>query len=55
LGKNISLRTLPKLTVSSHNVTAAHGANIDTLDQQKLFYMMSRGLTKQQSQTLLVT
>ena len=54
LGKNISLKTLPKLTVASYNVTAAHGANIDSLDQQKLFYMMSRGLTKQQSQTLLL-
>lgn len=54
LGQNISLRTLPKLTVASHNVTASHGAKIDTLDQQKLFYMMSRGLTQQQSQTLLV-
>lgn len=54
LGKSISLKTLPKLNVASYNVTAAHGANIDTLDQQKLFYMMSRGLTQQQSQTLLV-
>jgi len=54
LGKNISLRTLPKLQIASHNVHASHGANIDTLDQQKLFYMMSRGLTIQQSQTLLV-
>lgn len=54
LGKNISLKTLPKLNVSSHNVTAAHGANIDTLDQQKLFYMMSRGLSQHQAQTLLV-
>jgi len=54
LGQNISLSTLPKLNVASHNVTAAHGASIDTLDQQKLFYMMSRGLSKEQSQTLLV-
>lgn len=54
VGKDISLRTLPKLTVASHNVRAAHGANIDTLDPQKLFYMMSRGLTQAQSQTLLV-
>jgi len=54
LGKNISLKTLPRLHVASHNVHASHGANIDTLDQQKLFYMMSRGLTQQQSQTLLV-
>lgn len=54
LGKNISLKTLPKLNVASYNVTAAHGANIDTLDQQKLFYMMSRGLSQQQSQLLMV-
>lgn len=54
LGQNISLSTLPKLDVASHNVTAAHGAKIDTFDQQKLFYMMSRGLTKEQSETLLV-
>ncbi|MEI6672864.1 MAG: SufD family Fe-S cluster assembly protein [bacterium] len=54
LGKNISLTTIPKLNVASYNVTASHGANIDILDQQKLFYMMSRGLTKEQSQTLLV-
>ncbi|MEI7557870.1 MAG: SufD family Fe-S cluster assembly protein [bacterium] len=54
LGKNTSITTLPKLTVASYDVTAAHGASIDTLDQQKLFYMMSRGLSQQQSQTLLV-
>lgn len=54
LGKDISLKTLPELHIASHNVRASHGANIDTLDQQKLFYMMSRGLTKQQSQTLLM-
>lgn len=54
LGKNIAIKTLPKLNVASYNVTAAHGANIDTLDQQKLFYMMSRGLSQQQAQTLLV-
>jgi len=54
LWKNVSIKTLPKLNVASHDVRASHGAKIDTLDQQKLFYMMSRGLTKQQSQTLLV-
>ena len=54
LGKPISLKTLPQLTVASHNVRASHGANIDTLDQKKLFYMMSRGLSQSQSQRLLV-
>jgi Fe-S cluster assembly scaffold protein SufB len=54
LGKDISVKVLPQLNVASHNVRAAHGAKIDSLDTQKLFYMMSRGLTKQQSQKLLV-
>jgi Fe-S cluster assembly scaffold protein SufB len=54
LGKDISVKVLPQLNVASHDVHAAHGAKIDSLDTQKLFYMMSRGLTKQQSQKLLV-
>lgn len=54
LGKNVSIATVPKLNIASHNVRASHGANIDSLDGQKLFYMMSRGLTKKQSQKLLV-
>jgi len=54
LGKTISVKTLPQLNVASHNVRASHGAKIDSLDPQKLFYMMSRGLTKEQSQKLLV-
>lgn len=54
LGKDISIKTLPKLNIASHDVHASHGATIDSLDQQKLFYMMSRGLTKEQSQKLLV-
>lgn len=54
LWKDISIQTTPKLNVASHQVSASHGANIDMLDSQKLFYMMSKGLTQQQSQTLLV-
>ena len=54
LGQNISLKTLPQLNVASAQVRASHGANLDRLDEQKLFYMMSRGLTQQQSQQLLV-
>ena len=54
LGKDIFVKVLPQLNVASHDISAAHGAKIDNLDTQKLFYMMSRGLTKQQSQKLLV-
>ncbi len=54
LGDAIHIKTVPQLLVASHNVSAAHGAKIDGLDPQKLFYMMSRGLSKTQSQSLLV-
>lgn len=42
LGKDVVVKTLPQLTVASHDVRASHGAKIDLLDPQKLFYMMTR-------------
>ncbi len=54
LGKPKSLLVRPFLDVRACNVKASHGAKIHTLDTQKLFYMMSRGLTFQQSQKMIV-
>ncbi len=54
LWKNISIKTSPALMIASHDVHASHGATLDLFDQQKAFYMMSRGLSQQQTQTLLM-
>ena len=44
----------PILDVCSNNVKASHWAKIHTLDQQKLFYMMSKGLSLKQSHWIVV-
>jgi len=42
LGKDISVKSLPALSVASHDVHASHGAKIEKINQEKLFYMQSR-------------
>lgn len=54
LGTPKHLLVRPLLDVHSHRVKASHWAKIHTLDQQKLFYMMSKGLSLQESQKIVV-
>lgn len=42
------------LDVHSSDVSASHGAKIDRLDENKLFYMMAKGIDQSQSQRLIV-
>ncbi len=44
----------PVLDVQSNDVKASHGAKIHTLDQQKLFYMMSKGLSLEKVQWIVI-
>lgn len=43
------------LDVRSSDVSASHGAKIDRLDENKLFYMMSKGIDQKQAQKLIVS
>lgn len=54
LWKNIQIKTLPMLDVRSSDVSASHGARIQKIDEKKLFYMMSKGLSKQQAEELMI-
>jgi Fe-S cluster assembly protein SufD len=54
LGERVHLKTLPVLEVKSDDVKASHGAKIDKLDPQKLFYMTSKGLDKTLSKKLIL-
>lgn len=54
LGTPKHLLVRPLLDVHSHRVKASHWAKIHTLDQQKLFYMMSKGLSLEESQKIVV-
>jgi len=42
LGKNIQIKTLPMLDIQSNDVKASHGATIQRLDEEKLFYLTSK-------------
>ncbi|MBM4222277.1 MAG: hypothetical protein FJ161_00515 [Gammaproteobacteria bacterium] len=44
----------PQLTIQSGEVECRHGVTISEMDAEALFYMMSRGLTIEQVQTLIV-
>jgi len=54
LGKNISTDILPMLDVHSNDVMASHGASIDTINDNRLFYMQAKGLTTQSARTLII-
>ncbi|MFZ2150607.1 MAG: SufD family Fe-S cluster assembly protein [Candidatus Absconditicoccaceae bacterium] len=54
LGEKIRVNTLPILNVSSNDVSAGHGARIQKLDSEKLFYMMSKGLSDKKSKQIII-
>jgi Fe-S cluster assembly scaffold protein SufB len=41
-GQHISVASLPSLSVASHDVQASHGAKIEKINQEKLFYMQAK-------------
>lgn len=45
----------PLLQIDEFDVEANHGASIGAIDDEDLYYLMSRGLTKAQSEHLIVT
>lgn len=54
LGKNTKIKALPMLDIHSNDVKASHGVKIEKLNEEKSFYMQSRGLDLRQSQWLII-
>jgi Fe-S cluster assembly protein SufD len=46
--------SLPNLEIQADDVKCSHGATVGQLDQESLFYLMSRGLTRSQAERLVV-
>ena len=44
----------PNLFIDEDDVSASHGALVDTFSKEELFYLQSRGLTKDEAEKLLV-
>ena len=49
LSKKAEVNTKPELQIYNDDVKAAHGATIGKIDNEQLFYLQSRGFTKEQS------
>ena len=46
--------TLPSLEIEADDVRCSHGATIGQVEASQLFYLMTRGLTREQAERLLV-
>lgn len=50
-----SITGIPVLEIDENEVNAHHGAAIGAIDEEELYYLMSRGLTREVSERLIVT
>lgn len=54
LSNDAQVDTKPELEILADDVRCTHGVTIGRLNSEQLFYLMSRGLTKQQATNLLI-
>ncbi len=53
-GKQSKATAQPQLEIEANDVKASHAATVAKLDQEQLFYLMSRGLNQTQAQQVLI-
>lgn len=46
--------SIPKLEILADDVKCAHGATVGPVDREQIFYLMSRGITRQVAEQLIV-
>ena len=54
LSKQARANALPTLEIKTNDVQSKHSASISQLDQDQLFYLMSRGIDKKQAERIVV-
>jgi Fe-S cluster assembly protein SufD len=52
LSPNASAQAIPNLEIHDHRVRCSHGASIGRLDEEKLFYLRSRGISESQAKRM---
>ena len=53
LRENVVNQTIPLILCAEEDVEGNHGASIGELDEKTLFYLMSRGFTKEAAETMI--
>ncbi|MBN2796542.1 MAG: SufD family Fe-S cluster assembly protein [Clostridia bacterium] len=54
LSDDVNADSIPALMCSEDDVIGEHGASIGQVDEEQLFYLMSRGLSENQSKLLII-
>ncbi len=54
LGSGAKADSIPKLEILADDVRCSHGATVGPVDQEQVFYLMSRGLTAAEAEELIV-
>jgi len=54
LGQNLRCKVLPMLDVQSNDVSASHGATIDQINAEHLFYLTAKGLHSSLARQLII-
>jgi Fe-S cluster assembly protein SufD len=53
LSKEAEANSLPGLEILANDVSCTHGATTSRLDQEELFYLLSRGIDKKSAESLI--
>lgn len=54
LSKHATAETIPELEILNHDVRCSHGAAVAPLDEEALFFLRSRGLSRDEARRMLV-
>ena len=54
LGEKTLANSIPSLKIDANDVKASHGATVGQIDEEHLFYLMARGLSRAEAERLIV-
>ena len=54
LGERARIIAMPTLEITADNVVCSHGASVQELDENELFYLATRGINKKEAKRLLL-
>jgi Fe-S cluster assembly protein SufD len=54
LGESASMHAKPELEIFADDVVCGHGATVGALDDELLFYLMSRGIGRKEAEGLMI-
>ncbi|MFT4309063.1 MAG: SufB/SufD family protein [Candidatus Woesearchaeota archaeon] len=55
LGENAVARPIPNLEIGNHDVKCSHGATVSNVDEETLYYAMSRGISREDALSMLIS